>query len=193
MTTHQSFRRWQEDQIRAGLSHSRVLLLEGPRQCGKTTLAKRIGDSLDVRGIYRTLDDLTLLNAAIDDPHGFVAHGDELMVIDEIQRAPQLLAAVKKDVDENQTPGRFLLTGSANIMTLPKVTESLAGRVRKVRLRPLALGEIARLEPRFLALARVGGWRDASEETVSAAKDSYIEMALAGGYPEAVRLSGSRA
>ena len=193
MTTHQSFQRWQEDQIRTGLSHSRVLLLEGPRQCGKTTLAKRISDGLDVRGIYRTLDDLTLLNSAIDDPHGFVAHGDELMVIDEVQRAPQLLAAVKKDVDENQTPGRFLLTGSANIMTLPKVTESLAGRVRKVRLRPLALGEIARLEPRFLELARVGGWRDASEETFSAAKDSYIEMALAGGYPEAVRLSGSRA
>ena len=71
----------------------------------------------------------------------------------EVQRAPQLLAAVKKDVDENQRPGRFLLTGSANIMTLPKVTESLAGRVRKVRLRPLAQGEIERNKPHFLEIA----------------------------------------
>ena len=193
MTMHQGFRRWQEDPIRAGLLHSRVLLLEGPRQCGKTTLAKRISESQDVRGIYRTLDDLTLLNAALDDPHGFVAHGDELMVIDEVQRAPQLLAAVKKEVDENQKPGRFLLTGSANIMTLPKVTESLAGRVRKVRLRPLALGEIERLNPSFLNLATAGGWQDTAEASAPLTKDNYIERALAGGYPEAVRLNGVRA
>ena len=162
MTTYQGFERWQAETIREGLSQSRVLLLEGPRQCGKTTLAKLIGEDPGARAIYRTLDDQTLLNAALEDPHGFVAHGDQLMIIDEVQRAPQLLAAVKKDVDENQRPGRFLLTGSANIMTLPKITESLAGRVRKVRLRPLAQGEIERNKPLFLEIARAGGWRDIS-------------------------------
>ena len=193
MTTYQSFQRWQEASILTGLTQSRVLLLEGPRQCGKTTLAKRISDIQDARGIYRTLDDLTLLNAALDDPHGFVAHGDDLMIIDEVQRAPQLLAAVKKDVDENQKPGRFLLTGSANIMTLPKVTESLAGRVRKIRLRPLALGEIESARPRFLEIARAGAWRVTTASPQPLTKNVYIELALAGGYPEAVRLSGIRA
>ncbi|OYU70440.1 MAG: AAA family ATPase [Alphaproteobacteria bacterium PA2] len=193
MTTYQVFERWQAGTIREGLSQSRVLLLEGPRQCGKTTLAKLIGEDPGARAIYRTLDDQTLLNAALEDPHGFVAHGDQLMIIDEVQRAPQLLAAVKKDVDENQKPGRFLLTGSANIMTLPKVKESLAGRVRKVRLRPLAQGEIERNKPHFLEIARAGGWRDISASGDQLSKDAYIEMALAGGYPEAVRLHQGRA
>ena len=93
--------RWQAEAIAAALNTRRVVLLDGPRQCGKTTLAKAIaktGRAVD----YRTLDDQTLLNAAIDDPHGFVAHGDNLMIIDEVQRAPMLLTAIKKDVDENQ-------------------------------------------------------------------------------------------
>jgi hypothetical protein len=136
-----TYPRWQTIHVNAALNSRRVLLVEGPRQCGKTTLAKEAAN-IGQGAIYRTLDDITLLNAAIDDPIGFVSHGDGLMIIDEVQRAPVLLTAVKKDVDENQKNGRFLITGSANIQTLPKVTESLAGRVRKVRLRPLAQGEI---------------------------------------------------
>lgn len=193
MTTHQDFARWQTGPIRDGLAESRVLLLEGPRQCGKTTLAKLIGEGLETRGLYRTLDDVTLLNAALDDPHGFVAHDDGLMIIDEVQRAPILLPAVKKDVDENQKPGRFMLTGSANIQTLPKVTESLAGRVRKIRLRPLAQGEIDGAVPRFMQTAMAGAWRDVDLGRDPLNKHAYIELALRGGYPEAVRLVSPRA
>jgi hypothetical protein len=116
-----------------------VLILAGSRQCGKTTLVKEMADG---KTIYRTLDDPTLLNAAMSDPQGFIRHDDALMIIDEVQRAPLLLQAIKQDVDLNQKTGRFLLTGSANIQSLPGVTESLAGRVSKARLRPLALGEI---------------------------------------------------
>ena len=185
-----TYPRWQEAHLAEALANRRVLLLEGPRQCGKTTLAKHVATKWE-GAIYRTLDDQTLLSAALDDPHGFVAHGDTMMIIDEVQRAPLLLPAVKKDVDENQSPGRFLLTGSANIQTLPKVTESLAGRVRKVRLRPLAQGEIEQTTPRFLQHVFRGKIADfpMSAET----KDDYIEFALKGGFPEPLRLTTEKA
>ena len=188
MTT--TFPRWQQKAIEAALPVRRVLLLEGPRQCGKTTLTKKI--TQDAKGsVYRTLDDQNLLNAARDDPRGFVAHGDGLMVIDEVQRAPLLLTAVKKDVDENETPGRFLLTGSANIQSLPRVTESLAGRVKKIRLRPLAQGEIEQTWPQFLPRAFAGGLADMVLSELT--KDDYLALALTGGFPEARRQSSDAA
>ncbi|PKO59440.1 MAG: hypothetical protein CVU24_15335, partial [Betaproteobacteria bacterium HGW-Betaproteobacteria-18] len=119
--------RWKTAGVLDALKSRRVVLLTGARQCGKTTLAKSIAVSPSV--IYRTLDDVALLAAARADPHGFVMHGANLMVIDEIQRAPTLLQAIKKEVDEHPAPGRFLLTGSANSQSSPGVAESLAGRV----------------------------------------------------------------
>ena len=174
--------RWQEKRIQQALASRRVLILAGARQCGKTTLAKTLSTS---DTIYRTLDDVTLLEAALNDPHGFVRHGHQLMIIDEVQRAPLLLQAVKKNVDETQTPGRFLLTGSANIQSLPGVTESLAGRVRKIRLRPLAMGEIHRTLPHFIEQA-FDGYFDASAP--SSDKEAYVQDAFRGGFPEAIRL-----
>ncbi|ESQ85365.1 ATP-binding protein [Asticcacaulis benevestitus] len=185
----ETYPRWQSDAITNALTSRRVILLEGPRQCGKTTLARHVAK--DGEGaVYRTLDDQTLLNSALDDPHGFVAHGDNLMIIDEVQRAPALLTAVKKDVDENQAPGRFILTGSANIQSLPKVSESLAGRVRKIRLRPLCEGEMERTHPRFLERMFSGDLR--SMPVSSLTKDDYLIRALRGGFPEAVRLGDAR-
>jgi predicted AAA+ superfamily ATPase len=178
-----NYSRWQFDIVKKALKSRRVLILAGPRQCGKTTLAKQLASS---NTIYRTLDDVTLLEAAQNDPHGFVTHDKGLMIIDEVQRAPVLLQAVKQDVDLNQKSGRFLLTGSANIQSLPGVTESLAGRVRKIRLRPLSQGEISGGKSNFLKLAFSGKFKISAKKNLKN-KDTYLKMAFKGGYPEALR------
>lgn len=175
--------RWQFSIVKKALKSRRILILEGARQCGKTTLAKQLA-AADT--IYRTLDDVTLLAAAQADPRGFIAHDKNLMIIDEIQRAPILLQALKQDVDVNQKFGRFLLTGSANIQSLANVSESLAGRVRKIRLRPLAQGEILASKPNFLKQAFAENFK-ISKNRAGKTKDDYIKIALRGGYPEALR------
>ncbi|GAB4392232.1 MAG: ATP-binding protein [Gammaproteobacteria bacterium] len=140
--------------------------------------------------LYITLDNTTSLNAALNDPHGFVHHQQALMVIDEIQRAPILLTAIKQEVDEHQVVGRFLLTGSANIQSLPGVNESLAGRVSKIRLRPLTQGELHKTSPHWTAnvlAQQFDNYRSVCA-THPANKDDYLLLALGGGYPEALRL-----
>ncbi|AUC13209.1 hypothetical protein BLX90_22875 (plasmid) [Rhizobium sp. Y9] len=119
-----------EQRVADAMLDTMVITIVGPRQSGKTTLAKKIAkDAME----YYTLDNATTLDAARQDPVGFVRRIDRA-VIDEIQRAPELLLAIKESVDIDQRPGRFLLTGSANIMTLPRVADSLAGRMEVVRL-----------------------------------------------------------
>ncbi|QQZ29578.1 ATP-binding protein [Thiothrix subterranea] len=186
------YSRWQQHIISKALQSRRVLVLAGSRQCGKTTLARAIATDATV---YRTLDDTTLLAAALSDPHGFVRHGDNLMIIDEVQKAPVLLPAIKQDVDVQQLPGRFLLTGSANIQALPGVSESLAGRIRKIRLRPLAQGEIKGVPAHFLPNAFAETFLPNSSLQATgeySLKDRYILLALRGGYPEVVRQSEER-
>ena len=183
------YNRWQLDAVKQALKQRRVLILAGARQCGKTTLAKYLASS---DTIYRTLDSTQLLEAALSDPEGFISHDNELMIIDEIQRAPMLLQAIKKNVDENQKYGRFLLTGSANIQSLPGVTESLAGRVTKIRLRPLACGEIYGKQPDFLEKAFDGQFDTTfphpSDSFSKYDKDAYLKLAFRGGYPELMRI-----
>jgi uncharacterized protein len=178
----QDIQRWKASAVIEALSARRVVILAGTRQCGKTTLARGLGSTSAANlAIYRTLDDVALLTAALADPHGFVAHGDELMIIDEIQRAPVLLQAIKKDVDENRNLGRFLLTGSANIQSIPSVNESLAGRVAKERLRPFAEGELAGNGPQFFSRVLQEDWTGLPS---TSAKDDVITKAMRGGYPE---------
>jgi uncharacterized protein len=128
-----------ESRIAETLQDTPVVLLAGPRQAGKTTLVRKIAADNGLR--YLTLDnELTLLSAR-EDPVGMIRSLDRA-VIDEIQRAPQLLLAIKKSVDEDRRPGRFLLTGSANLMALPTVADSLAGRMETLSLLPLSQSEI---------------------------------------------------
>ncbi|MBL4868918.1 MAG: ATP-binding protein [Pseudomonadales bacterium] len=178
--------RWQKANIQEAMSTRRVLLLSGARQCGKTTLAKEL---IDENTEYRTLDDLTLKQAAESDPHGFVKHNKRTLIIDEVQRVPHLLPAIKKAVDEDTRPGQYLLTGSANIQALPGVQESLAGRITKLRLRPLSRGEQYRATPQFID--RVFSNTLETPQT-HYDKDSLIEMACAGGFPEALLLQGRK-
>src|SRR5580704_9393927 len=135
--------RFASAQIEQALADTRVVLLAGPRQAGKTTLAQSLAGEARA---YRTLDNATTLAAARADPTGFVRNLDRA-VIDEVQRAPSLMLAIKESVDADPRPGRFLLTGSANLMTLPRVADSLAGRMETVRLLPLAQSEIAYAAP----------------------------------------------
>ncbi|MES2203988.1 MAG: AAA family ATPase [Pseudomonadota bacterium] len=141
------YSRWQKKIIEQALLTRRVVLLNGARQFGKTTVAKQFVNS---DTLYRTLDHLATRQFAQNDPHEFVKHAGKMHIIDEIQRAPDLLSAIKLMVDENTRPGQYLLTGSSNIQSLPGVQESLAGRIRKIRLWPLSQGERLGILPTFL-------------------------------------------
>lgn len=179
--------RFQIPSILEAMKTRRVLLLNGPRQCGKTTLAKHIGKHVGAEKIiYRTLDDVGLSKAAENDPHGFVKHTEGMMIIDEIQKVPSLLPAIKKSVDEHTRYGQFLLTGSANINALPSVNESLAGRIQKIRLRTLTQAEIVGSNVNFLERAFS---EDFSSQPFYEDKRQILDYCFRGGYPEAIRLS----
>ena len=174
--------RFVKQRIREALADTRVVLLCGPRQSGKTTLARQVaGETIP----FVTLDDPTTLDAARTDPVGFVRRLDRA-IIDEIQRAPDLILAIKTAVDADPRPGRFLLTGSADLMTLPRVADSLAGRMGITRLLPLAQAELRGARPLFLDQAFAGETPTCSTAVVG---DDLVETVLAGGYPEALTRS----
>jgi uncharacterized protein len=156
-----------------------VVLLAGPRQAGKTTLVRQLADQ-DMR--YLTLDDELTLFAAREDPVGTV-RGLDRAVIDEIQRVPQLLLAIKKSVDEDRRPGRFLLTGSANLMVMPAVADSLAGRMETLTLLPLSQSELHGMSTNWLDSVFAGRVPGAVKTIVG---DDLVHTVLQGGYPEAV-------
>jgi len=168
-----------EARIAEAMTDTPVVLVAGPRQAGKTTLVRQMSE----QGLrYLTLDDELTLLAAKEDPVGMIRSLDRA-VIDEIQRAPQLLLAIKKSVDEDRRPGRFLLTGSANLMALPTVADSLAGRMETLSLLPLSQSEIQGNSANWLDAAFTGKILNANHPVVA---DELIETVLRGGYPEAV-------
>ncbi len=171
--------------IREALADTPVVLVVGPRRAGKTTLVRAIGGEANA---YLTLDDPTVLEAARGDPVGFV-RGLDRAIIDEIQRAPELLLAIKVAVDRDRRPGRFLLTGSANVLTLSRVADSLAGRMETIRLLPLARAEIAGVEASFVDRLFSGDVRRPRNVVLG---DDLIGVVLTGGYPEAVARATER-
>jgi predicted AAA+ superfamily ATPase len=169
------------------LSDTPVVLIHGPRQCGKTTLARTTGDP---RGYtYFTFDDDVALAAAEADPAGFVADLPERAILDEVQRAPALFPALKSAVDRRRTPGRFLLTGSAHVLMVPKLADSLAGRIEILRLHPLAQCELAGRVPRFLDTLLDAGFKTRRCERLGA---GLAENIVAGGYPAALARGTAR-
>ncbi len=169
--------------VRAALADTPVVLLNGPRQSGKSTLAHLL-----IAGghpaTYVSLDDPIALGAARRDPDGFIGGFADAAVIDEVQHAPDLFRAIKTVVDRRRDPGRFLLTGSADVLLLPRVAESLAGRMEVLTLWPLAQSEIERKNSRFLDA--VFGADPLRLRAAGELKPALIQRALTGGYPEAV-------
>jgi hypothetical protein len=171
--------------LQEALADTPVVLVTGPRQAGKTTLVRHLaGDGMR----YLTLDDNLTLLAAQQDPVGLIRSLDRA-VIDEIQRAPQLLLAIKKTVDEDRRPGRFLLTGSANLMTLPLVADSLAGRMETLALYPFSQSEIHHQTTCWLDAVFAGNIPVAAEPLLG---EALTEAVLCGGYPEALTRTNPR-
>ena len=168
--------------LREALADRPVVLLNGARQVGKSTLVQGLTEGDQAQ--YLTLDDATVLAAASGDPAGFVAGLQGPVILDEVQRAPELFLALKASVDRDRRPGRFLLTGSANVYVLPRVSESLAGRMEILTLWPLSQGEIEGVVEGFVdaLFAKTfpvprGGALDRGE---------LFERMLRGGFPEMV-------
>ncbi len=163
------------------------MLVNGARQAGKTTLARRVAET--ARGRYVTMDNPATLRAARFDPAGFL-EGRGLLVIDEFQKAGEtLLLALKEEVDRLPSPGRFLLTGSTRFLTVPRLSDSLAGRVDILDLWPLSQGEIRGERETFpdLLFGPVGRLRSLRPEPLS--RRETFETVCRGGFPEALRRS----
>ena len=175
--------------LREALEDTPVVLIHGPRQCGKSTLARMFGEEQGFR--YLTFDDENVLAAAKSDPVGFCKELPEHAILDEVQRVPELFRSIKEMVDRDRRPGRLILTGSANVLLLPGLSDSLAGRMEVLRLGPLAQAEIAHLSspPPFLD-AVFGASHHAQH--LERQGDELIRRVVTGGFPPAVLRTSER-
>lgn len=174
-------KRLAEPALVEALADSPVVLIHGPRQCGKSTLARMLGDK---RGYaYQSFDNDVTRSAAVADPIGFVDGMPDRVILDEIQRVPELFTSIKASVDRDRRPGRFLLTGSANVLLVPKLADSLAGRMAIQRLHPFAQCELTGRSSAFLDhlfTAKFPGRR------LTRLRDELPARITAGGYPPAL-------
>jgi predicted AAA+ superfamily ATPase len=188
-STAQAFPRHAQRLVLEALGDTRVVFVGGARQVGKSTLARGIA-----RGSHPaeelSLDDRATRETAIADPEGFIAGLNGPVFIDEIQRAPDLLLAIKDAVDRDPVPGRFLLTGSANVVTARTVKDALTGRMETIPLWPLAQSEIHGSSANFVDALFAADPPRVVGATVG--RGAFVDMVAAGGYPEARARSGRR-
>jgi len=182
-----SYPRLLQSRLEEALDDTPVVLIHGPRQCGKTTLARKVGD---LRGYsYLSFDDVNLVAAAKADPIGFVDRLADKVILDEIQHVPELFSSIKHAVDRERSPGRFLLTGSANVLLLPKLSDSLAGRIEIIHLHALSRCEIedsgnGLLEQLFRGELTVG--------VLEKLGPKMAEYVVDGGFPEPLQRASAR-
>ncbi len=176
--------------VQAALADTRVVVVLGARQVGKSTLVAQIAGGEPDSRLIITLDDEARRRGAVEDPTGFVADLQGPVAIDEVQRAPDLLLAIKQSVDRDQRPGRFLLTGSANILTAPTIADALTGRAEYLRLWPFSQAELQGVPAGLIADLFAG--RAPHVVDAASGRRAHAQMLVAGGFPEARRRSPAR-
>jgi len=180
-----------EPVVRDTLSDTPVTIIQGARQVGKSTLAEMA--SRDINHLSITLDSDDMLKAAKENTYEFVSQFREgLLIIDEIQRCPELLPAIKMSVDKNRKPGRFLLTGSANILTLRNANESLAGRAETITLHPFSVGEKRGVAEDFATNILTDDILPYLRKAQPLTRADYANLIIDGGYPDAQSRTGKR-
>lgn len=179
--------RFVQDRLQEALTDTPVVLIHGPRQSGKTTLARHVGQEKGYA--YYSFDDVGVRSAAADDPAGFIAGLPDRVILDEVQRVPDLFSTIKLAVDRDRAPGRFILTGSANILMIPRVSDSLAGRIEIIGLHPLSRCEILGRRSGFIdeLFAGTGMMHHAGR-----LGDEIADIVAAGGYPAALSRTNER-
>lgn len=175
------FTRHLAPRLREALRDTPAVLIHGPRQSGKTTLARMVGEAQGYR--YVSFDDDATVTAAKADPVGFVARLPGKSILDEVQRVPEIFTALKTAIDRRRTAGRYILTGSANVLFVPKLADSLAGRMGVLRLHPLAQSEIEGTRPRFIDALFRGRFKTGLSERLG---EDLARRIVEGGYPAAL-------
>jgi hypothetical protein len=183
------FPRHADELVKEALSDTRVVVVNGPRQAGKSTLAEMVLRT-QPQGVARFLDNPGTRAAAAADPVGFLQH-DGLMLIDEVQRVPDLWLGIKHLVDRDPRPGRFLLTGSARLLALKSLPDALPGRSETIELWPLSQGEIEDGPDGFVSAAFRQG-PELRAVPLGLGRKDYLARARRGGYPEAVHRESER-
>lgn len=180
--------RYIEARLAESVSDTPAVLVHGPRQSGKTTLVKDFGDAHGYT--YVTFDTDEQVRAATEDPIGFVERLGPKAVLDEVQRVPQLFTTIKATIDKNRQPGRFIMTGSANVLMVPALADSLAGRMEILRMRPLSQAEIHGNQSTFTANLFDNAF---APRAVDRLGSQLAGILATGGYPEALARSPRRA
>lgn len=182
--------RYAQDLIEETLEDTPITVIQGARQVGKSTLVREVVAQRDATVL--SLDATATYNAARADPDAFVRQAEGLLVIDEVQRVPELVRAMKDAVEEDRRPGRFLVTGSADLLQIPGTEESLAGRAETVVLYGLSQGELAGQREDFVDRLLAGDHKELSARVGTMSREDYLEAICAGSYPEPLSRAGRR-
>ncbi len=173
----------------AALKDTPAIILCGARQTGKSTLAQSLAGQ-KWKADYVSFDDIEPYSVAKEDPAGFVSRADLPIIIDEVQRVPEIFLPIKRAIDQNRKSGSFFLTGSANVLFLPKLADSLAGRVEIHTLWPLSQQEINDVSTDIISMLFEG---TVPRKNSRQSRRELLHMLVKGGYPEAISREGVRA